>query len=187
MKFLKIFALFIITPAFAFSQVKTDTIKADRVETDTIKEISLPPIKYNYKNCSFTIKTNGWNNGVVRVTTTLLNNSDDTLKYKMETYLFLYYKVDNTLMQLQNASNDSSGNIPGVEIILPHQSRTREINLIMVNNKSVFHGKIKVGFYLKLRRGNELMGDFIVQNKMIYVPKDQERGHHWIWSNFVNI
>jgi len=188
MKVLKILALLIAIPAFAFCQVKTDQIKADSVKTVTINEISLPPIKYNFKSCVFTIKTKGWEgDNVLHVSTTITNNSDDTLKYKMETCWFLYYKVSTDSLKLENAKDDCLGNIPGIELIPPHQSRTREINLIMVNNKSVFHGKIKVGFYLKLRRGGEFLGDFIVQNNMIYIPKDRYEINHWIWSNFVTI
>jgi hypothetical protein len=178
MKILKIFALLTVIPAFAFSQVKTDTIK----------EISLPPIKYNYKNCVFTIKTKGWNGSeVLQVSTMITNNSDDTLKYKMESCWFLYYKVSTDSLKLENAKDDCLGNIPGTEIIPPHQSKTRDINIIKIRGIHTFYGKMRVAFYLKLRRGNELMGDYVVQNGMICVPKDLDKGSHWIWSNFVNL
>jgi hypothetical protein len=199
MKLIQSFILIFILPVFAVGQNRYKTIEGDSNHMNSVVLIHFTPtkIKYNYKNCLFTIQPTTWikqnAKDVLPIKTILTNNSNDTLRYQwVSTCWREYFGINNSNLEVEGAHANCDANIPYTQIILPHKSLVIEINIIYKKSIINYHGELKISIGLLLQGYQEPEGlgiiDGLTSKKVTeQYQQDVRKRTHIIWSNMVVI
>lgn len=110
------------------------------------------------------------------IPTTLINNSNDTLRYySMSCSWQDFYSTNNTNLKIETAICDK--NIPTILTLAPGQTREVEIKLLISPTIEAPEIKFKIGFILMIATNNKKPSDFDY--------KEEQKNKKVIWSNTV--
>lgn len=131
-----IFAVFFFSNQILFGQPLTNSIQSNSIDTNnfklTIDEARISKLKdtvFNREKCL-----------IAHCPVTLVNNSDDTLKYlAMSASWWDLYSIDNPHFALAADYWNVFKNGPKILVLPPHTSRTRMIPII--TNKAYHRGE----------------------------------------------